>query len=238
MALETNPNEIGQDLTDPAGDAVKPKEDIGKQVDVAAEFAKLAEENKELRRLAQGAVKESEASKAYVAQLTATLQGAAERVANRPDPNAPPAPSLQERLSEDPLSVLDEHFRARTAPLVGAAMENNARLNRELFITRSDKTLWNKYGDEVDKFMGDFPSETRAQAGSYDAALRWVRAQHLDEEIAEREAARKESEKRSFVEAATAAAGGRKEKPTLTELQKTIAKGLGISEEDYSSYMD
>lgn len=239
--LETN--EIGPTPTEPAGNAVAP----AAVVDTIAQLAKLSEENVELRKIAQGAARESEASKAYVSQLTATLQEAAVRAGNRPPADGgPPQMDIRERMAEDPVAVLDEHFRARTAPLVSAVSENHARLNRELFLTRTaqnkdsitGKTLWDKYGNEVDKFMGDFPAETRAQAGSYDAALRWVRAQHLDEELVEREAARKESEKRSFVEGATAAAGGKKEKPALSDLQKTIAKGLGISDDDYTTYMD
>lgn len=206
--------------------------------DLEARLAASEAEKAEFKRVAEGAVREAEASKNYVTHLTSVLQSAAERPtpgASAEDPDAM-RENVRERLSSDPLAVLNAHYEARTAPLVAAFSKTQANMNRELFVAKTDPKMWNKYANEVDKFMEPFPPETKSQPGAYEAALRWVRANHVDDEVAEREAERKETEKRSFVEGASAGGGVAKAKPSLSELQKQIAKGLGISEEDYTQY--
>lgn len=217
----------------------------------AERVAQLEAEKAELQRIATGAARDAEASKNYIRQLTANLQDAAEKHIVQPSGDGvDPKERLRERMSDDPLSVLDEHFRARTAPLVGQFAEQQAKMARELFkqqatgkeYVRDENgkvvSLWDKYGKEVDEFLAEMSPEIRAQADSYDAAMRWVRSKHLDDELAEREAARIAAEKRSFVEGASGGPGRAKEKPVLSDIEKKIAKALEVSEEDYIKYRD
>jgi len=214
--------------------------------DPAAELAEIKAKNVELETIARGAVKKAEDAEQYVSQLTTSLTAAAERISSRPGPNDQPAMDIRERLAEDPLSVLDDHFRARTGPLITAVAENNAKLNQEIAkskfksekIPDTDKTLFDIYGEEVDQFMVNMPPETRAQAGSYEAAMQWVRSKHVDDEVALRYQGKIEREKRTFMEAPSSGPGNGRVKPTLNDIEKQVAKGLGLTEAEWLEYKD
>lgn len=211
-------------------------------------IAALENENQQVTTVAKGAAKEAENAKAYVASLMSTLQNAAEN-GNGPlaDGGEGDAESIHEKFSRDPLSFMDQHYQARTAPLVAQNQEQVADQNREIFILRSSQeklweggpTVWGKYGEEIDKFMGKFPANVRAGKDAYAAAVRWVRSQHLDDEVKERLAAIRDAEKRPFLEGASAGGGGgKKVNATLSDREKEIARKLGVKEEDYLKYRD
>lgn len=208
-------------------------------------------EKEEALRVAREALRQSEAAKAYVSTLTATLKDSAERIAiarQGGGANYEEQPSLQERLNEDPEAVLEEHYNKRTAPIVRANLENQAKIVRELAVSKLNNvklydggpSLWERYGDEVDQFLGQFPDvSTRAAPDAYEAAIQWVRSKHIDEEITEREKARNEAEKRAFVEGPTAgAAAGPRRKVALTDVERAVAKGLNLTEEEYRQYKE
>jgi hypothetical protein len=205
-------------------------------------------EKEEALRVAREALRQTEAAKAYVSTLTATLKDSAERIAIARGSSPEEQQSLQERLNEDPESVLEEHYNRRTAPIVKANLENQAKIVRELAISKLGNTklydggpsLWERYGDEVDQFLGQFSDpSTRAAPDAYDAAIQWVRSKHIDEEITERERARREAEKRSFVEGpSVGAAAGARKKVALNDVERAVAKGLNLSEEEYLQYKE
>ena len=219
--------------------------------DVAARLAALEAENRTLQDVAKGATKEAEGAKAYVASLMSTLQAAAERGngplaegQEQPDPE-----NMKEQFDRDPLTFMDKHFQARTAPLVSQSLEISAKQNREiarlnlsqqkLWDDPDAPTVWGRYGEKIDEFMSKFGPDVRSQADAYDAAVRWVRSQHIDEELKERIAKEKERANVTFAEGASAGAGaGKKKTIVLSDAEKTVARKLGITEEDYLQYRD
>jgi hypothetical protein len=235
------------------GSGTEQKSDAGKgggekQVDVSARLAALEAENKQLVEVAKGATKEAEGAKAYVASLMSTLQNAAENGAGPlAGGEGGEQVDIKERFAEDPLRVMEEHYQARTAPLVEASQKTLADQNREIArlnlssqrLWEGGPTVWDKYGKEIDEFMGQFKPEIRAQSSAYEAAVRWVRTKHIDDELKERLQHEKEKEKVAFMEGASGGASGSKpKKPTLSDDEKRIAKKLGVSEEDYMRYRD
>lgn len=199
----------------------------------------------ELENIAKNAVKRADDSEAYVRQLTTSLQEAAARAGNRPQADEQPI-DWSERIAQDPIGVLDQHFQARTAPIIASVAENNARQNRDFAFMRfsqekipgTETSLADKYGEEVDDFMKNMPATTRAEAGAYDAAMQWVRSKHVNDEVDMRYQAKVEAEKRAFVEAPTGGPGDRRPGKTLSDIEKQVAKGLGLSDDDYLKYRD
>jgi hypothetical protein len=199
----------------------------------------------EYKKIAERALKESEDAKSYVANLTANLQQVAERQAARDAGGTAETPDIRQRMEEDPLSVMEEHYAARTRPLVAAVTEGQARISRELAINKlkqiklpDEKTsVWDKYGKEIDEFMEPFGTDAKARPDSYEAAAEWVRAKHLQEEIQMARQADIEAQKRMFVEAPSSGgnAGGQVKK-VLSDLEKEVARGLEMSEEDYATW--
>ena len=137
-------------------------------------------------------------------------------------------------------------YQARTAPIIAAVSENHAKMNKDLAFMKFDnmkipgtgKSLNDVYGGEVEEFMQNMPAETRSQAGSWDAAMQWVRSKHVDDEVKMRVEAVKENEKRSFMEGPGNISSAGPAKKSLGDLEKTVAKGLGLSDEEYLTYRD
>lgn len=196
----------------------------------------------ELEKFAKSAVDRAERAESYQSQMLASLQTAAETAARGNQPQV----DIRERFAEDPVAVLDEHFQARTAPIVGAVAENNARINRELAFVKfgneripgTEKTLADVYGKAVDEFLNNLPPQTRAQAGAYEAAMQWVRSQHIDDEIKLRMEGERERQNRAFMESPTSVGGNAGAKKTLSDIERTVAKGLGLTDEDYLKWRD
>lgn len=212
----------------------------------SAEIEELKQRYDALEKVTKGAVQRADNAEAYVSQLTASLQDAAARATMGGGGTPPTQEDIRERFANDPVSVLDEHYRARTAPIVGAVTENLAKQNRDMAFMKfqqekipgTDKSLVEVYGKEVDEFMRNMPPDTRANPGTYDAAMKWVRSQHVDEEVEMRHQARVEAEKRAFVEGPASGSPGKPGKPSLTEIEREVAKGLGLTEEDYLQYRE
>lgn len=208
------------------------------------ELDALKKENAVFTEVAKNATREAEKAKAFAATLTAKLQEAATSGDVAPGGDEAPTLDIRERMAEDPLAVMDEHYRARTAPLVDAVAQTQAKLAREVAVSKlstellPDKktTVWGKYGEEIDKFLEPFPAAQRSSPDAYVAAAQWVRSKHIDEEISAAHQARIEEEKRAFSEAPTASAGAAAKKPVLSDAEKTVARKLGLTEEEYMEY--
>ena len=210
------------------------------------QMLEASNKDREAARLdAVNARRESEGAQAYLQNLLGTMRTAAE-AGNR---GAAPVDerTLAEKLSENPEGVLDEHFRARMGPIVNAYLQNQDLQNRELAkerMLRDDSlkdaegvSFWTKYEKEVDQFMAGMPAEIRARPGTYERALKFVMAEHIDE-VADAKAARiaKQREARergAFVEGPTGAAPRTRQPEGLTSLEKEIAKGLGMTEKAF-----
>ena len=81
--------------------------------------------------------------------------------------------------------------------------------------------------------MSTMPGQVRVQPNAYENAFKFILAQHLDEVIEHRTSKKTEAEKRAFVEPATAAEGARPKKVDLSDLEKQVARGLGLTDEEY-----
>lgn len=212
-------------------------------------IARLEAERDEHKAVAQGAVKRATDAERFVSTVTERLKDAAIRGTQpqgRPVSEEEARQQLRERLAEDPDRVLSEHYDARTGPLVQGFLEQQGRTNRELFIAKQSMTpegkeLLSDYMEEVDAFLKDFGPEHRASTDAYDAALRWVRAkpENLKKDIEKGVRKAREAEKTHFAEPASGDERGRK--PTtrqLSDIEKEVARGLGISDEDYVKFKE
>ena len=206
----------------------------------ADRLAALEAENQALRTKTDKSEKDAAGAQAYVQQLIASLGVAASRTEQpRGDgEGSDPAESLRERMNDDPIGVLDQHFQSRIAPLANTYAENQAALNRQLTAERmgrdeNTRELWGKYEKEVDEFMSTMPGQVRVQPNAYENAFKFILAQHLDEVIEHRTARKTETEKRAFVEPATAAEGARPKKADLSDIEKQVARGLGLTDDEY-----
>src|SRR5262245_1823652 len=111
----------------------------------------------------------------------------------RPDPESLPdsfagaqAGDLIEEFKENPIGLLDKHFATRMAPIVADNLEARAKDNRNNAMQRLGAETWNEYGEAIDNFMGNLSLHTRANPGSYEEALHFVRAKNFDYEVDKR----------------------------------------------------
>jgi hypothetical protein len=215
------------------GDSEKPKETPKEPEGLAS----LREENLKLRQMAEKAIRDGEEAKSYVHQLMGQLQGAASAARSvAAEPGVPLNDEMREQLQQDPIGVLDAHFQARMAPMREAYLKNQDALNRQLAAERLSKQGWKDYEKEVDAFMAPVPYEVRAQPGAYESAFRIVLANHLDEEVEKRVAAKQRPRDESFVEPASGGPGRAKPAPILSEVEKSVAREFGMSEEEYAKW--
>lgn len=147
-----------------------------------------------------------------------------------------------EEFKENPVGTLDRHFATRMAPIVADNLEARAKENRNRAIERLGSETWQEYGEEIDRFMGGLSLHTRANPGSYEEALHFVRARNIDKEIDKRVNMRlrsMEDEKRAAVEGGGSRSGASsngRSVPAMTEVERQIAKGFGMSEKDWMKY--
>jgi hypothetical protein len=151
--------------------------------------------------------------------------------------------ALIEEFKENPIGLLDKHFATRMAPIVADNLEARAKDNRTRAMERLGKETWDEYGDAIDNFMGGLSLHTRANPGSYEEALHFVRARNIDKEVDKRVNAKlkaMEDEKRSSVEGSGsrsgASIGSNGRPPSMTEVERQVAKGFGMTEKEWMKY--
>lgn len=217
--------------------------------DPKAEIERMRAENEELRTLTRNTLKRATDAEGFVQNLTGKLEEIAARRGDGPTSHVDPneiRDRVRERINEDPMSVLDEHYRSRTAPLVERFQEQQGQTNRQLFMARMSNSeegreVLKDYMEEVDGFLKDFGPEHRAAPDAYDAALRWVlsKPDNFQKEVERRVRKEREKEKTHFTEAGTSGERAPREtKRELTALEKEVATGLGLSEEEYIKYKE
>ena len=195
----------------------------------------------ELRAKLASANDEADRAKRFIVNFVANRQ-------ERSDPETlpdqfgqiPPNDFIEE-FKENPIGLLDKHFATRMAPIVADNLEARARDNRNRAIERLGAETWNEYGGAIDQFMGNMSLHTRANPGSYEEALHFVRARNIDHEVEKRVEARMkslENEKRGLVEGNGSRSGGAPSGRAagMSEMEKSIAKGFGMSEKEWMKY--
>jgi hypothetical protein len=217
--------------------------DTTEEKEEAPQPAEGGESIEELKQRLASATDEADRAKRFIVNFVS------ERQSGRPDPESLPDPigtipanDVIEEFKENPIGLLDKHFATRMAPIVADNLEARARENRNRAIERLGNDTWSEYGQEIDRFMGGMSLHTRANPGSYEEALHFVRARNIDKEVEKRVEARMkqvENEKRGLVEGGGSRSGGSYANgrgPGMTEMEKSIAKGFGMSEKEWMKY--
>ena len=237
MTSETAPEETEATKVTEADVAPESSEETSE------EQAPEAESVEELKARLAESTAEADRAKRFIVNFVAGRAEGSERAEMPPDPLADvPADAVIEEFKENPLGLLDKHFATRMAPIVADNLEARAKDNRTTAIQRLGVDTWNEYGPEIDKFMSGLSLHTRANPGSYEEALNFVRAKNIDKEIDKRVKARMaeiDNEKRGLVEGSGTRSGGMvggNGTPRMTETERAIAKGFGMSDKEWMKY--
>lgn len=219
--------DLGKEEEQPEKEEVK-EEPEGESL--AEKFTRLEKENAELRQTTQASLSEASAARGQVQLILDQIQRAAaqgDQQAQRTER------TLKEKFDDDPMAAVNELFTMRMGPVIQEYFGRQADAERAAAHSRNTKQF-EKYGREVDDFMKDMPLDVRAKPGSYDAALKYVRSQHLEEEV---EQARKdERERASLAEGASAAEPDKKERRVTSREEREIMKEFNMSEEEWGRW--
>jgi predicted NAD-dependent protein-ADP-ribosyltransferase YbiA (DUF1768 family) len=197
--------------------------------DLRAQFEQLQRENVELRGTTQRALEEGATARGQVSLILDQIQ----RAASQGDISAQKAvKTLRDRFDEDPVSAMNDLVTMRVGPIVQEYFGRTADTEREA-ARQKHGTQFEKYADEVDEFMKDMPLDVKAKAGSYTAALKYVRSQHLEEEIEE---ARKEERERASRPEGASAAEPRERKTPISREERDVMKAFDMSEDDWHKW--
>jgi hypothetical protein len=203
--------------------------------DVAAKIARLERENQEFKGVAQQSLQEAAGARAQVQVILDQIQRAAAQ-GEIPKADAQKAVnSLREQFDMDPVKAMNDLVTMRVGPIVQEYFGRSAETERVAAYS-SEPDLMKKYGPEVDEFMKDMPLDVKAKSGSYLAALKYVRSQHLEEEV--EDARKAERERASRPEGASHAEPDRERSKVLSREEREVMK-LGfkdMSESDWSKW--
>lgn len=200
------------------------------QEELAEKVAKLEARNQEMASVTQRSLEEAAAARGQVSVILEQIQ----RAAAAGDKSAQQqVKTLRDRFDEDPVAAMNDLVTMRVGPIVQEYFGRSADNEREAARLKHGKQF-EKYSDEVDDFMKDMPLDVKAKPGSYTAALKYVRSQHLEEEV--EEARKQERERASQPEGASPAeVDGRKSRPVSRE-EREIMKAFDMDEDDWSKW--
>lgn len=197
---------------------------------LADRFARLEAENRDLRGTTQRALEEGAAARGQVQLILDQIQ----RAANAGDQDARKAvKSLRDKFDDDPVAAMNDLVTMRVGPIVQEYFGRTADTEREAARLKHGKQF-DKYEGEIDEFMKDMPLDVKAKPGSYTAALKYVRSQHLDEEI--EEAKKAERERASQPEGASPAESEKEHRKPMTRDEREVMKAFDMSEDDWNRY--
>lgn len=205
-------------------------EDKPEKDDVSEKIARLQAENQEMKGVTQRSLEEAAAARGQVGLILDQIQRAAE--AGNKDAQQQ-VKTLRDEFDEDPVAAMNKLVTLRVGPIVQEYFGRSADTEREAARQRNPK-MFEKYGSEVDEFMKDMPLDVKAKAGSYDAALKYVRSQHLDEEI--EEAKKSERERASQPEGASPAESDARKERRVTREEREVMKAFDMDEGDWDRW--
>jgi len=207
----------------------KPEKAEAETNDLKARFEQAQQENQELRGTTQRALEEATTARAQVNLILEQIQ----RAASQGDASAQKAvKTLRDRFDEDPVSAMNDLVTMRVGPIVQEYFGRTANTEREAAHAKHGKQF-EKYEDEIDEFMKDMPLDVKAKPGSYTAALKYVRSQHLEEELEE---ARKEERERASRPEGASAAEPRERKTPMTREERDVMKAFNMDEDDWHKW--
>lgn len=201
-----------------------------KDVDLSEKVARLEAENQEMKAVTGRSLEEAAAARGQVSVILEQIQRAA--AAGNVDAQKQ-VKTLRDRFDEDPVAAMNDLVTMRVGPIVQEYFGRTADTEREAARLKHGK-VFEKYADEIDEFMKDMPLDVKAKAGSYTAALKYVRSQHLEEEV--EEARKQERERASQPEGASSAEVDKGKAKPITREEREIMKAFDMSEDDWSKW--
>lgn len=157
------------------------------------------------------------------------------------------AQSLFDQLQNDPAATIDQQVIKRLAPLAKEFAENITPFHRERgkqMVMEMDfgvddnaayaKKLWKKYEPEIDDFMKDMGTDIKTNGKAWLDAFNYVRAQHLNEEIADMRRAHIEENGR--LEGGNSRSVRRNTDAPLSADERAIAKGFDMDDKDWRKF--
>lgn len=85
----------------------------------------------------------------------------------------------------NPEGFMEQQFQKRMAPIAQTFVATQRESNRRNF-ARDNKDDYDKYGKDVEKVVDGFVPQIQADPRAYDVAMKYIKADHLDEIVAER----------------------------------------------------
>lgn len=193
-------------------------------------LARLEAENQEMKSVTQRSLEEAAAARGQVSVILEQIQ----RAANAGNVDAQKqVKTLRDKFDEDPVAAMNDLVTMRVGPIVQEYFGRTADTEREA-ARQKHGALFDKYADEIDEFMKDMPLDVKAKAGSYTAALKFVRSQHLEEEV--EEARRQERERASQPEGASSAEVDKGRAKPVTREEREIMKAFDMSEDEWTKW--
>jgi len=177
-------------------------------------------------------------SKGYVVALTQQLS----RLMQERDqaPEMPPQErraAVKQLIDEDPETALNAHFEQRIAPIVSQQRQTLASINKERAIDKIGKDDWGKWGSKVEEFMSGMDESIKATPGAWEDAYDMVRIKNIDAIVEERVRAKlAEQQRGSLLEGSSSNAAATRTDQQLTQLERTIAKEFGMTDEEWRKY--
>ncbi len=199
-------------------------------------------------------ISELETGKQEAEVKAAKLEGRLEN-----PPATPPAQPVQqqkemtkeefnETMVSDPKAALDHYAQTKLAPIINEQTRNQAVANRKI-AEGQHKDLFTKYGDEITQLESTIDLALLAQSGSYDYIIKQVKANHMDDLVAEEVKKQLDAKGGENKETDPSLSNNESNRHTLPNLktpeetplnddQQRIVQGLGITEEEYREYED
>ena len=162
------------------------------------------------------------------------------RSANPLPPPEPPKPIERDELDSDTNAALDRHFDARIAPIRDYQLDRDAQVNKQL--ASNHLPNWSKWEKDITAVHGQLSKAAKAHPDAWRQCYNHVRADKLDEIIAEEK--EKWTKERDQGAAETAGSGlpssgshtpaGQPGTPApLTDIEKAVARKFRMTEEEY-----
>jgi hypothetical protein len=178
---------------------------------------------------------DADQAKRYLVDLVSRMGQNAEAT-NTPEPaQLASAEELIEEFKENPVGLLDRHFAARMGPVLHEHLDTQAKIIRQAFIDRN-RDDWQEFGKEIDAFMQPMSMSTKAKPGSWEEGLNYIRGKHVDKLVEKGMKAKEEASKKAQIEGRGVLVGGSNgagKRVRLTEMEKAVAKGFGMTEEEW-----
>ena len=182
---------------------------------------------------------------AYLQAQDAKLRAGA---AAPPAKDAPKPKDIRDLILDDPEQVLDWYFKARLGPIIQELYDHSTAMTREVVTSKQavvkDKDgketvrpampHYGRFKKEIEDFVSKVDVRLRNKPETWTSAYNFVVGSHLDELVQEEAAKRLPAVEPGGAGAAAVGAGG----PKLTDEETAVARGLGLTPEEYVKWKE